>query len=99
METIPRNESNYLDDINPQNEHLPDFVKVAAKKQNDPFRANVYDKYNHRDMILKCTHLSTGIFYNKLDSNQDRSRMWIRWFSRLRPQSLVTDMDVSWGLS
>ena len=34
-------------------------MKVATKKQNVPFRANVYGKYNYRDMILKCTHLST----------------------------------------
>jgi len=33
MKTIPRNENNYLDDIDPQDEHLPDFVKVAAKNK------------------------------------------------------------------
>ena len=59
MKTIQRNENYFLDDNDLQDEHLPEFMKTATKKQNAPFRANIYDKYNYRDMILKCTHLTT----------------------------------------
>jgi len=59
MKTIQRNENYFLDDNDIQDEHLPEFMKTATKKQNAPFRANVYGKYNYRDMILRCTHLTT----------------------------------------
>jgi len=56
MQSIPRNEHNSID---LQDKHLPDFLKTITNKQNVPFRANVYGKYNYHDFVLKCTHLST----------------------------------------
>ena len=33
MKTIPRNENYFLDDNDPQDEHLPDFMKIATKNK------------------------------------------------------------------
>jgi len=59
MKSIPRNENNILDNVDPQDVDIPEFMKAVTKKQNVPFRANVYSEYNYSDMVLKCTHLST----------------------------------------
>jgi len=59
MKSTPRDENNNLDNVDPQDVDLPEFMKTVTKKQNVPFRANVYNEYNYRDMVLKITHLST----------------------------------------
>jgi len=49
MQSIPRKEHNNID---LQDEHLPDFLKTITNKQNVQFRANVYGKYKRRRNVM-----------------------------------------------
>ena len=59
MKTINQNEINGINDEDPSDADLPAFMKVATKKAATSFKPNRYDKHNYRDMVLKCTHLSS----------------------------------------
>jgi hypothetical protein len=56
MKTIPPNEINSLNDEDPGDVHLPNFMKAANNRSS--IMPNIYQKYNYRDMVLKCEHLS-----------------------------------------
>ena len=58
MKRIPCNEVNSFNEENPGDIDLPNFMKSATRKV-DTINANNYDKYNYRDMVLKCIHLSS----------------------------------------
>jgi len=58
MKTITTDSVNSLNDEDPGDIDLPAFMKTATKKAATTFKANNYEKYNYRDMVLKCTHLS-----------------------------------------
>ena len=60
MKTIPPNEINSLNDEDPGDIDLPEFMKKATKKAATTFKANNFEKYNYCDMVLKCTHLSVN---------------------------------------
>lgn len=59
MKTIPHVEANSInvDDIDPADKDLPVFMQKAASKAHT-IKLNIYNKYNYRDMVLKCEHLS-----------------------------------------
>ena len=56
MKTLSRTEVNSLSEVDPSDVDLPDFMKSATKRAS--IMPNVYDKYNYRDMVLKCKHLN-----------------------------------------
>ena len=61
MKTIAPEEINILNDEDPGDTALPDFMKKTLRKAAalPSYKANTYDKYNYRDMVLRCTHLSS----------------------------------------
>jgi len=58
MKTITTESINSLNGEDPGDTDLSAFMKTATKKAATTFKANNYEKYNYRDMVLKCTHLS-----------------------------------------
>jgi len=58
MKTITTESINSLNDEDPGDTDLPAFMKTATKKAATTFKANNYEKYNYRDMVFTCTHLS-----------------------------------------
>ena len=47
-----------LNDEDPSDADLPEFMKVATKRGASAIKPNIYNKYNYRDMVLKCHRLS-----------------------------------------
>jgi len=58
MKTISAEEISNLNDEDPSDADLPEFMKVATKRGARAIKPNIYNKYNYRDMVLKCHHLS-----------------------------------------
>ena len=47
--------------IDPDHEHLPDFMMaVTAKMVKNAMEVNTYDKYDFADMVIKCNHINEG---------------------------------------
>lgn len=57
MKTISAEEISTLNDEDTGDRDLPDFMKVATKRGASSIKSNIYNKYNYRDMVLKCDHL------------------------------------------
>ena len=56
MRSISTLEINSLNDEDPEDADLPPLMKMATKRA--AIKPNAYDKYNYRDMVLKCNHLT-----------------------------------------
>ena len=57
MKTISQAEINSINDDDPADVDLPDFMKNATKKAAS-IKPNIYDTYNYHDMVLRCEHLT-----------------------------------------